>query len=241
MKGWLDSLVDASPIARHVAWAGEVSFLRASEDDKTGRVVMLMLHRRPEELRTAHPFSAHTRRRRGHAGSMFEAAFSPIGLGPDFAGGVMLLNWGAAPKGETVTLLLNYESDRHPFFACTRAAKDQEPTRWMATFVEVDDQSAPVDRKQRDAVERPRKPKQQIKNSNLAAQFIKNPRFWKYMTEMYGGEVDSDREADAALKLLLGIDSKAELDLPSKAAEFDDLRIDFVDWQQITYGPEGLT
>lgn len=253
MKNWLDDLVDSSPAARHVAWAGEVSFLSAREDDRTGRVVQLALHRRPEELRTAHPFSAHTRRRRGHTGTVFEASFSPIEAGPEFIGGMMLLNWGSGPKGDTATFLINFESERHPFLTCQRSAKDQPATRWMAVFVETDEQSAPVDQKQRERVEDiqrsvdvehaaellgvpppKRKPKQQIKNSNLAAQFIKNERFWRFAREAHGDlSVDNTADADTFLKHYCEVSSKAELDrVPYAMQEFDRLREEFVAWQQ---------
>lgn len=246
MTNWLNSLVDASPAKRHVAYAGELEFAGCTEDDRTGRTVTFLLRRPVEELSTSHPFSAHTRRRKGFAGTQFEASLQIIGgQGPVGLQSMMLLNWGASPKGETVKFLLNYEAEKHPFLVCQRAARDQEPTRWMAVFVETDDQSQVVDQAQRSAVEEtllPRKPKQQIKNSNLARLFTKNERFWKYMTEMHGFVATDEYDADMALKAFLQIDSKADLDRDdAAAAEFDDLRIDFVDWQRITYGSEGLT
>lgn len=244
MNSWLDDVVDNSPAKRHVVWAGELEFKAASENDRVGRTVQFALRRPPNELGTAHPFSAHTRRRRGHAGAMFTMSLEPIGPGQPMFGGAMLLNWSASPKGETVTFLINYEAEHHPFMGCKRAAKDVEPSRWMAVFVEEDDTSAPVDQQQRAAAEQalaPRKPKQQIRNSNLAAQWTKNPKFWKYMTEMFGFHVTSEQEADMALKAHLAIDSKADLDRGTmKAAEFEDLRIDFVEWQEHVYGPDSL-
>jgi hypothetical protein len=266
-ENWLTDLVDKSPLKRHVAWAGELEFRSATESDRIGRTVQFTLRRQPKDLGTAHPFSAHTRRRRGRAGTMFTMSLDPIGPGQAFVGGAMLLNWSASPKGETVTFLLNFEPERHPFLGCTRPAKGVEASRWMAVFVEEDDQSAPVDQHDRDAfsalcpdpaiegqsvcmvcrkspaercicdVPAKRKPKQQIKNSNLARIFTKSERFWKFLSEVHGFIATDEHSADDALKALLAIDSKADLDRGMKAAEFEDLRIEYVDWQEETFGP----
>jgi hypothetical protein len=245
MNNWLNTLVDASPAKRHIAYAGELEFAGCTEDDRTGRTVTFLLRRPVEELTSAHPFSAHTRRRRGHAGTLFEMSLAALddpkkgALPPIGMFSVMLLNWGASPKGETAKFLLNFEQEKHPFLVCQRAAREQQPTRWMAVFVETDDQSQPVDQAQRAAIEQPRKPKQQIRNSNLAAQFTKNPRFWQYMSQMFGYVAIDEDGGDSALKAHLTIDSKADLDRPGTraAAEFEDLRIDFVEWQEQTFGP----
>jgi hypothetical protein len=237
-KSWLDDLVDSSAVKRHVAWAGELEFKSATESDRAGRTVQFLLRRQQQELASAHPFSAHTRRRRGHAGTMFLMSLEPLNGGPPLAGGAMLLNWASTPKGETVTFLINYEAERHPFLSCTRAGKDQEPTRWMAVFIEEDEQSAPVDQVQRAAVEQAltRKPKQQIKDSNLARLFTKNERFWRYMREEHGFHVTDEFEADVALKALLGIDSKADLDREPHE-DWTLLREAFVQWQEELFGP----
>jgi hypothetical protein len=244
-KNWMDDLVSASPAARHVAYAGEIEFAGCTEDDRTGRTVSFLLRRPVEDLSTAHPFSAHTRRRRGHAGTQFEAALQLLhGAGPGGMHSMMLLNWGAGPKGEIAKFLLTFDQEKHPFLVCQRAAKDQAPTRWMAAFVEIDETSQAVDQKQRAAVETalaPRKPKQQIRNSNLAAQFIKNPVFWQFIEQTYGEHVSDALEADGWLKLELKISSKAELDSgPMMNEMFDALRTEFVDWQLETFGPDAL-
>lgn len=242
MNNWLNTLVDASPVKRHVAYAGELEFAGCTEDDRTGRTVTFLLRRPVEELLTSHPFSAHTRRRKGHAGTMFEMSLAALddpktgALPPVGILSVMLLNWGASPKGETAKFLLNFEQEKHPFLVCQRAAKDQQPTRWMAVFIETDDQSQVVDQVQREAMEQPRKPKQQIKDSNLARLFTKNERFWRFMVETFGFHVTDEHEADAALKGHLGIDSKADLDRAPND-DFAQLREEFVAWQQENFGP----
>lgn len=246
-KNWLNDLVDASPASRHIAYAGEIEFAGCTEDDRTGRTVTFLLRRPVEELLTSHPFSAHTRRRKGHAGTMFEMSLGALDdpktgtLPPIGIFSVMLLNWGASPKGETTKFLLNFEQEKHPFLVCQRAAKDQQPTRWMAVFIETDDQSQVVDQQQRAAVEQIAAPKkQQIRNSNLAAMFIKNPRFHQFMRDIHGFHATDEHDADLALKALLGIDSKADLDAPMGGEMFNALREEFVEWQLEAYGPEAL-
>lgn len=244
-KNWMDDLVGASTVARHIAYAGELEFAGCTEDDRTGRTVTFLLRRRPEDLLKAHPFSPHTRRRRGHAGTQFEVSLELFsGAGPSGMQPMMLLNWGASPKGETVKFLLTFDAEKHPFLGCQRAAKDQEATRWMAAFIEVDDQSQAVDQVQRETVEQlaqPRKPKQQIRNSNLAAQFIKNERFWQFLRETTGFDVTDTGSADGALKAITGAASKADFDRGlEEARKFDDLRTEFVEWQLETFGPDSL-
>lgn len=247
-KNWLDDLVDASPAASHIAYAGEIEFAGCTEDDRTGRTVTFLLRREKEDLLKAHPFSAHTRRRRGHAGTQFEMSLASLnekGNEPIGMFSVMLLNWGASPKGETVKFLLGFEQEKHPFLVCQRAGKDQPGTCWMAAFIETDDQSQAVNQKQREKVEQAatlRKPKQQIKNSNLAAQFIKNPRFWEFLNTTFGYRVKSTMEADGALKALTEADSKSQFDQPGIfGIRFNDLREEFVEWQLKTYGAEGMS
>lgn len=269
MKNWLDDVVDSSPVASHVAYAGEIEFAGCTEDDRTGRTVTFLLRRPVEELSKAHPFSAHTRRRRGHAGTLFEVSLAVLEAAdptraPAGVQSMMLLNWGSGPKGETTKFLLTFDEDKHPFLACQRVAREVAATRWMAVFVEVDDQSSPVNQTQRAALEfggagdpriegesvcmicracpiercicdvPRRKPKQQIKNSNLAAQFIKNPHFYAFLLDEFGYEVSNPREADVVLKALLMISSKAELDDTATQFpdDFDVMRETFVSWQQ---------
>lgn len=244
---WLNDVIGNSPAKRHVVWAGELEFKSATETDRVGRTVQFLLRRPPDQLNSAHPFSAHTRRRRGHAGTIFTMSLEPIGQGRAMCGGAMLLNWSSSPKGETVTFLINYDSEHHPFMGCKRAAKDVEPSRWMAVFIEEDDTSAPVDQAQRAAAEQAltlRKPKRRVKNSNLARLFTKDSKFWKFMTEVHGYHVTDEYEADVALKAHLNIDSKADLDrldgVDADSCDWSQFRNEYVEWQMETYGPDAL-
>lgn len=236
MKNWMNDLIEGSPVARYIAWAGCLEFAGAQESDSGGRTVTFLLRRSAEELASAHPFSSHTRRRRGHAGTMFTMSLAAFdGETPATKDGlysVMLMHWASGPKGDTVKFLLNFESESHPFLGCQRAAKDVRATRWMVTFIEENEQSQLVDQAQRDEVELV-KPKQQLRNSNLAAVFTKDKNFWRFIGDWAKEEVLTAQYADQLLKDYCMVDSKSTLDSdPTAAAEFTRLRQDFVVWQQ---------
>ena len=228
---WLQGLSDR-PMAQHVAWAGELIFAGANESDRAGRTVRFTVVRSSEERGQAHPFAAHTMRRKGFAGTRFIMSldrFEECQTGPsEFASEVILLGWTDGPKGATATFGLPLDAPTHPFLGCTRPAKGAVPSRWTAVFVELNDEDAPVNQVQRAKVE---KPKQKIRNSNLAAQFIKNPNFEQYVIQEHG--LTEEDNVDEWLKAACGITSKAELDRDQTAArEFDLIRQDFVRWQE---------
>lgn len=232
MTDWLEDLADR-PMAQHVAWAGELVFAGATESDRSGRTVRFTVVRAEKERGQAHPFAAHTMRRKGFAGTRFIMGldrFEDSKTGPsEFSSEVILLGWTDGPKGATATFGLPLDSPVHPFLGCTRPAKDAVPSRWMAVFVELNDEDAPVNQVQRAKVE---KPKQRIRNSNLAAQLIKNPNFWRYLEDCFGGRVSTAEDADRLLKVAFSIDSKAQLDSePDAAQAFDAMRETFVGWQ----------
>jgi hypothetical protein len=104
---WLDKMVERSPAAKVVAWAGELRFAGAREDDKVGRTVRFDIIVAPENAGKANPFSTFTRRRAGHAGTRFHLGMSGIEDAPEWNAEVMLLGWNDGPKGQTVTFLLS--------------------------------------------------------------------------------------------------------------------------------------
>lgn len=244
---WLDELASAS-VRTKVAFSGELEFAGATEDDRTGRVVKFRLVRAPEDAAQAHPFAVHTRRRRGHAGTRFEASFVELDGKMEGMYEVMLLNWGDGPQGATVTLLLNYETNAHPFLWCSRASKDSAGTRFMCVFVEVNDDDEIVDQERRERVEAAHKAgKAPQKLSNVAAQIIKNPRFHEWLRETQPEDTEwTVRKADAWLKHMLGVDSKADLDKEgpehvAPVAKFHRMRAAFVEWQTAAgYDTTGL-
>lgn len=237
---WIDSLVNerSSPAQRHTAWVGEVEFMMAQESDSAGRTVKLRLIGRPEDQGKSHPFSKFTRKRRGKAGSRFEASFAAVTGDQQLMLEVMLLNWQSNPQGDTVVFLLNQESAQHPFMGCTRGSKDAPGTRWMVVAVEIDDSQELVQQGKVEQLEQARRTGREQHLSNAARLLTKNPRFWEFLTETCAhGEVRSTSDADALLKDVVRIESKSELDSDApesveKIVAFHRLREGFVTWQE---------
>lgn len=223
-EAWLDQMVDDSPAARHIAWTGELVFAGAREDDKVGRTVKFDIRVQPEDVGKANPFATFTRRRAGHAGTIFEASFAGIFNNTfELAAEVMLLNWSDGPSGSSVTFVLPPVGTTNPFMWCTRGQSN-----FMAVLLEKADDETFVDQKKRERVEgRGQKP------SNAAAQIIKNPRYWEYMNEVAFCDISTAAAADGAMKKALWIDSKAELDSsPERARMFRQHMDEFVAWQK---------
>lgn len=232
---WLDKMIAASPRAKHIAWSGEVRLAGAREDDRIGRTVKLDIVRMPEDAMDANPFAAHTRRRAGHGGTRFELALTEIvdanTLTKDFMEEVMLLNWNDGPKGPTVTFMLQPGAQAggsisiHPFMYKDRG------TAYMAVFVELGDDDVAVNQQKRTLVERGAQ-----KQSNAAAQIIKNPHYWEWRGLGLGPGTDNAaclRAADADLKEICGIESKSQLDSdPDAVRLFRQHLDDFVAWQE---------
>jgi hypothetical protein len=236
-KTWIEDLMSST--RAHRAFTGEVEFTGASEDDRTGRTVQFRLVRKPDELLTAHPFSTFTRRRRGHAGTRFEAVFSAIADEPwTVSCEVMLLNWADGPAGATVKFLLDFALDDHPFLKCVRRTKDSAGSGFMLVLMEIDDDQTIVNQEQRDRVER--RSKQKL--SNVAAMIVKHPRFHEWLREVRFGPSETidgpinTKIADTWLKDTISIDSKADLDNDENVkqiAAFLKLKAAFVEWQEL--------
>lgn len=217
-------MVDDSPAARHIAWTGELMFAGAREDDKVGRTVKFDIRVQPEDVGKANPFATFTRRRAGHAGTIFEASFAGIFNNTfELAAEVMLLNWSDGPSGSSVTFVLPPVGTTNPFMWCTRGQSN-----FMAVLLEKADDETFVDQKKRERVEGGGQ-----KLSNAAAQIIKNPRYWEYLRDASFAPVTSAISADKEMKAILNIDSKSELDSkPAKVLLFRQHMDEFVAWQQ---------
>lgn len=239
MTKWLDEMVAKSPSARYIAWSGELLFAGAKWDDKQGRVVKFIVRQLPESVGTEHPFAQYTRRRAGHAGTIFEAAFAGVApLEQEFLIELMLLGWADGPAGQTVTFLMH---DDEVHATLMRRVRDQDS--WMATLMEKQDDETPVDQPKRSRVER--KPQ---RLSILAAQMIKTELFQNYLMDLFetapgtraaNGDEAAVAVTDDLLKIRLEIDSKAELDSdPTAAGRFRQLCSSFVEWQKATGQPK---
>jgi hypothetical protein len=218
-----------------VCFAGEVEFNKATEADNSGRTVRFRIIRHPEEVDRRHPFESFTRKRRGHAGSRFEASFSEIEGNREFMMELMLLNWAANPRGEFVDFSLTFEAPTHPFMGCTRGSKDAPGTRFMMVAVEVNDDQAIVQEMRTEQEEHSRRTGRPQHLSNAARIMTKNERFHEWIEELTGKFVDTVI-ADTWLKAELGIASKADLDTNGPEAlaaivKFHKVRERFLDWQ----------
>jgi hypothetical protein len=237
MSNWIDALVADKSTRKYIAYAGELEFMRASENDSAGRTVRFRLVRTPEQQGKAHPFAAATRRRRGKGGTRYEVGMAAIVGGAEMLIEVVLLNWSSTPQGDWVDLGLDFETDRHPFMGCTRASKDTPGTRWMGTFVEKDDSDALINQEKQERLETIRKTGRNQTLSNVARVMTKNPRFHEWLREY---EEDTDwntKDADDWLKATLGIMSKTALDSDGPEAVkaiagFHKIRTKFVEWQE---------
>lgn len=218
-----------------IAFGGEVEFNKATESDNIGRTVRFRIVKHPEQAAKQHPFESFTRKRRGHAGSRFEASFNEIDGRREFMLELMLLNWSANPRGEFVDFSLTFEAATHPFMGCKRGSKDTPGTRFMMVAVEVDDSQAIVQEMRAEQEEHSRRTGRPQHLSNAARIFTKSLRFQEWVAELTGEAAKTD-DADKWLKAQLGIESKADLDRdgPESVAaivKFHKLRERFVAWQ----------
>lgn len=234
---WIDKYVGKSKAAKYIVWAGELEFVSATETDSSGRRVKFRIVRAPEELGKVNPFAQCTRRRRGHAGSRFEVGYAGVANGKEFLAEMVLLNWSDDPRGSTVTLAMNNEAATHPFMHDTRASKESAGTRYMASFIEKNDDDTTIRQDKVARLEAAKTTGRHQTLSNVARILTKNERFWDWIGENAGKRPDKPEAADAWLKKKIKIKSKAELDdertpeSVDKIAKFHRLRNAFVDWQ----------
>lgn len=241
MSSWLDDLTSRSPMRAKIGWTGELEFNGATEDDRSGRVVKFRIVRRPEEMGQAHPFSRFIRRRGKTTGSIFETAITSVASSAIvYNAPVMLLNWSDGPGGSTVSLLLDTDDSgpQHPFLGYSRASKQVAGSRFMAVFLEKEDDADLHAQAQRDLAERNAATGSKQRLSNVAAMFIKQSRFHDFLREEVDDAIEwNTARADAWLKTTLNIKSKSELDSLAKEwqgviANFHRIRKRFVAWQE---------
>lgn len=215
-----------------VAYKGELEFCGASESDNGGRTVRFRLIRDPGE----HPFAKFTRKRGKRAGTIFAGAITRVkDASVAYNDEVMLAGWADGPQGATVTFWLSTEEARHPFLGCIRSSSQIAGDRFTAAFVELADDGTAVEQEAAERHERAAQTGKYQYLSNVAALFIKNPRFHDWLREIMDPRDWTTDLADKWLKHHLKIDSKSELDDPKNAdaiAGFIRLKNKFVDWQQ---------
>lgn len=249
MSNWVDEIISAAAPSSAVviAWAGEVEFLSASETDTTGRTVKLRLARPPEELGQGHPFSKFTRRRKGFAGTRFEASLSPLDGTEALALSTVLLNWQDSPSGSSVSLKLSDDGyPQHPLMFCKRPSAEGPGTRWMAVFVELTDDELPVNQKQADMADKLADTR--IANSEDGhphpygkgpgqsyaqgvALLIKSGQFLEFLNERIEPGTWTPDEADTWIKAKLGIASKSELNVDGPPRKvWEQIKSAYLEW-----------
>ncbi len=198
LTSWIDELLNemdaeeaktAKP-SLVIAYGGEVEFVKASESDNSGRTVRFRVVPHPDAPERKHPFESFTRKRRGHAGSRFEASFAEIDGSRELMLELMLLNWSANPRGEFVDFSLTFEAPAHPFMGCKRGSKDSPGTRFMMVAVEIDDSQAIVQELRAEQEEHSRRTGRPQHLSNAARIMTKNTRFWEWVSELTGLSVN---------------------------------------------------
>lgn len=235
---WIDNLVNSSPSASSVAFAGEVSFASASESDSSGRRVKFRVIQSPEEQLLVHPFARFTRRQRGRVGTRFEGSFVGIGHNFELMTELQLVNWQSVPKGAFVEFFLTFESDKHPFMGFVRESATTPGTRWMLVAAEKNDDEQIIQQDKRERAENATRTGRRQTLSNVARLLTKNPMFWEFLREHADANLAWDTaQADAWIKTTCGINSKADLDSEGPEAvapivKFHRVRQAFVNFQE---------
>lgn len=239
MTSWLDDLTSRSPMKAKIGWTGELEFNGATEDDRSGRVVKFRVVRRPEEMGQAHPFSRFIRRRGKTTGTIFETAITSVASGAVvYSAPVMLLNWSDGPGGATVTLLVESDEPQHPFLGYSRASKQVAGSRFMAVFLEKEDDATLHEQAQTELAARNAATGNQQKLSNVAALFCKNALFHDFLREQVSDTLAWNEKTSAQwLKDTLRINSRSELDsgaadMQPVIANFHRIRKQWLAWQE---------
>lgn len=223
-------------ISSCVAWQGELEFTGASETDSGGRMVRFRLLPAADDIGMAHPFSAFTRRRGKHAGTIFHAAITCVSDACSaYNDELMLASWADGPPGRTVAFWLPPDGGTHPFIGCRRATAGGPGTRFMAVLLEQGDDSAVVDQERMERAELVHITGHKQTLSNAVTIILKNPRFHDWLREYVALEDWGFDKADSWLKAELKINSKADLDDARNArsiAAWERIRKLFLDWQE---------
>lgn len=131
---------------------------------------------------------------------------------PTFSGEVQLAAWSESHSGGCkVVLWLADPSDLDAFRALTVRKGNTAGHRFMAVFVEVDDDERPVQRNtaaKGGALAR------------LAAQLCDDPSFWHFVEEQFDQCILDANQCADWMREQCGIASRAELDSNEDAAEY---------------------
>lgn len=133
-----------------IAYRGEVELLNAAWSLDAGRTVELRLA--GDAYTRLHPFKRFQQRRNGRMGSRFHCAVGDAKTGQlHFRGETMLAGWkDSSFSGQTITLWLDEEADRHPFAGFNRRKNGTPGDMFYLALVEIDENEQPVKQQQRE-------------------------------------------------------------------------------------------
>lgn len=131
----------------------------------------------------------------------------------------MLLQWAeSSTRGRTITLLLPEDIETHPFRDYTIKSGKRAGQRFMAVFVEINDDETPV------------KPV-----STEAVMLCKQREFWDWASSQQWAVVSNEEEAIDWLYARLGIKSRSELNTDEHA--LNRYRLMVSEYKKATGGP----
>jgi hypothetical protein len=223
----------------HIAYQGPVELINAQWSLDTGRTVELRLA--GDAYTRLHPFKRFQQRRNGRMGTRFRCAVA----NPDdgnriaFASEVMLAGWkDSSYGGQSFTLWLDEEADRHPFAGFGRRKNGTPGQMFIIALVEIDDNDEAVGQQQRErahgsggvpatigapgtAVARTGAPPARgRKLSSVAHLIVTSPMFVRYLQETRPNLAKWTPElARRWVKGEINVESLSQLDRESAAAK----------------------
>ena len=150
---------------------------------------------------------------------------------PLYSGEAILLSWGESHRDGRVVRFKIEEDGTHPFKGLDTGVERGQ--RFMLVAVPIQNDGGPA--KAEGAVSAPTNNGDRISkpNSTRAVMMAKDRQFWGYLGSR-GIPCTTEVEADAAIKYMLNIKSKSDLnDEGSHAATiFGNMRADFSEWKR---------
>lgn len=139
---------------------------------------------------------------------------------PTFAGEMQLAGWSEShTSGCKVTFWLSSPDDLEAFRALTVRKGNTAGHRFMAALVEIGEDELPVQQPT------PEKPKGG-ELARLAGIWCNEPKFWRWIHESRGVDIDNDMQAAQWIRVTCAVNSRADLDhsAHSSAVFHEDIR-----------------
>lgn len=192
-----------------IAWKGELHMKIAQWDTKNGYTVKFSIPEEKTDAEHANPFKRFTKMRGNKVGTRFEIVVVTVGEEPItvYQDEVMLKGWTDSNAGWTVTFWLSRAAGDHPF------ASYGEGDPFMVALVEISDDQEAVDQAKRARIKKPQR------LSQVAAMMCRDTSFWEWLDTHGFNYVESEDQAAAAMRSMLDIESRKELDLDEAVAQ----------------------